>query len=202
MRDLRVRFPRPCGEQWEKMVPAGCARVCERCDKPVHDLSLHTLDEAEALLRLNPDTCVRARIGGDGAVALKPGRPGRRKADGDRRRRDHRLAGRRRAGPGQAGPSPGRYRGECRACTGIRTRVTATGADGRTYRTRVDGNNGRFRIRHLPAGTYSLTFAPSCGGSWTVENIVVGSGETMLPNVRHEDSCIFIGAAGIEENRG
>ena len=201
MRDLRVRFPRPCGEQWEKMVPAGCARVCERCDKPVHDLSLHTLDEAEALLRLNPDTCVRARIGGDGTVALKPG--GR----GDARRMVIAAA----ATIGllaAAAPALARRDRPQGAIAGnvehawYRTRVTATGTDGRTYRTRVDGNNSRFRIRHLPAGTYSLTFAPSCGDSWTVENIVVGSGETMLPDVRHEDGCIFIGALVIEENRG
>ena len=76
MRDLYVSFPRPCGEKWETMTPAGCARVCGRCDKPVHDLSEYSLEEAETLLRGDPRACVRARVGCDGSVALKPGRRG------------------------------------------------------------------------------------------------------------------------------
>ena len=58
------------------MTPSGCDRVRGRCDKVIHDLSHYALDEAEALLRRFPDTCLRARIGADGVVALRPGRRG------------------------------------------------------------------------------------------------------------------------------
>jgi hypothetical protein len=77
MPDLRVSFPKPCDETWEAMTPSGCDRVCARCDHVVHDLSQYTLAEAEALLGANPGSCVRAQIGADGAVALKPGRGGK-----------------------------------------------------------------------------------------------------------------------------
>ena len=47
MGDLRVSFPKPCDEKWQAMTPEGRARVCGRCDKAVHDLSLYSIDEAE-----------------------------------------------------------------------------------------------------------------------------------------------------------
>jgi urease beta subunit len=200
MRDLRVSFPRPCDEKWEAMTPAGCNRVCARCDRLIHDLSHYELDEAEALLRRDPDTCVRARIDADGAVALKPGRGGNARrmviaiaataglltagapAFAKRNRPDGAIAG-----------NVGSY--------GIRTRVTATGTDGRTFRTRAR-SNGRFRIRHLPAGTYTVTFVPACGDGRTVENVIVGDGETILPGVQDVGACIIIGLLRIEDGRG
>jgi hypothetical protein len=200
MRDLRVSFPRPCDEKWEGMTPAGCARVCGRCDKPVHDLSHYTVDEAEALLRGNPEVCVRARIDRDGLVALRPSRRG------DARRMVIAIA----ATAGLlAGGTPafakqdrpdGAIAGKVEDAW-LRTRVTATRTDGQTFRARVRGN-GRFRIGHLPAGTYSLTFVPSCGERWTVENVVVGAGETIVPNVQSPDGCITVGMLVIEEERG
>lgn len=200
MSDLRVTFPKPCDEPWEAMAPAGCAPVCARCDKAVHDLSLHTLDEAEALLRANPSACVRARIDGDGIVALKPGRRG------DTRRMviaAAAAAGLLAAGTpacaGQDRPA-GAIAGHVENF-GIRMRVTATGPDGQAFRARINGN-GRFRLRHLPAGTYTLTFVPSCGDSWTVENVVVGADETRVSNVQHMNNCIVVGLLEIEEARG
>jgi hypothetical protein len=174
--------------------------VCARCDKLIHDLSQYELDEAEALLRRDPDTCVRARTGADGVVALKPGRRGNARrmviavaataslltagapAFAKRDRPDGAIAG-------NVGSN------------GIRTRVTATGTDGRTFRARAR-SNGRFRIRHLPAGTYTLTFVPDCGDSRTVGNVVVGEGETILPGVQDVGACIFIGMLRIEDGRG
>jgi hypothetical protein len=201
MRDLRVRFPRPCDERWEAMTPAGCALVCGRCDKAVHDLTLHTFDEADALLRANPDACVRARIDSNGMVALKPGRRGNAKRIVIAAAATTSLL----AAGAPALARPDRPNGVIAGNVlnpWYRTHVTATGTDGRTYRRRVDPNNGRFRIRHLPAGTYSLTFVPDCGESWTVENVVVGSGETMVPNLGHENGCIVIGLLEIEDGRG
>jgi Carboxypeptidase regulatory-like domain len=200
MRDLRVSFPKPCDEKWEAMTPAGCDRVCARCDKLIHDLLHYALDEAEALLRREPDSCVRARIDADGVVALKPGRGGKARrmviaaaataglltagapALAKRDRPDGAIAG-------NVGSYP------------MRTRVTATGTDGRTFRTRVR-SDGRFRIRHLPAGTYTLTFVPDCGDDLTVENVVVRDGETILPGVQDVGACIVIGLLRIEDGKG
>jgi hypothetical protein len=200
MRDLRVSFPKPCDEKWEAMTPAGCGRVCGRCDKPVHDLSLYTLDEAEALLRRNPDTCVRASIDQEGAVALKPsGGVGARRMMIAMAATAGLLA----AGvPALARPDrPGGGIAGNVQSFGIRMRVTATGTDGQIFRTRTK-YNGRFRIRHLPAGAYTLTFVPDCGASWTVENIVVGAAETIVPDVQNENQCIVVGMLLIEEDRG
>lgn len=200
MRDLRVSFPRPCDEKWEAMTPTGCARMCGRCDKLIHDLSQYELDEAEALLRRDPDTCVRAHIDANGVVALKPGRRGNARrmviavaatagllttgapAFAERDRPDGAIAG-----------TVETY--------AIRMRVTATGTGGQTFRARVR-SNGRFRIRHVPADTYTLTFVPVCGNSWTVENVVVRDGETIVPAVQNVDGCIFIGLLRIEDGRG
>lgn len=199
MRDLRVSFPKPCDEKWEAMTPSGCDRLCARCDHLVRDLSRYTFDEAEALVRNNPGTCVRASIGADGAVALKPGGRG-----GARRMvvaaaataalltaGTPALAKRERPAGAIAGTI---------ATSGFRARVTAAGPGGQTFRARIR-SNGRFRIRHVPAGTYTLTFT-DCGGTWTVENVVVGRGETVVPDVPDREMCIVVGLLRIEEANG
>jgi hypothetical protein len=88
---------------------------------------------------------------------------------------------------------------------GIRMRVSATGMNGQTFHTRVK-DNGRFKIGHLPAGTYTLRFRPECGDSWTVENIIVRAGESVEPRVENTDKnasqCIVIGMLKIEDDRG
>ena len=199
MRDLRVSFPRPCDESWEAMTPEGRARICARCDKAVHDLASYTLDEAEALLRGNPGACVRARIRSDGSIALKSGRGNARRmviaaaataglltANAPALAKDNR--------PG------GAIAGHVKFAE-FRTRVTATDMGGRIFRTKLK-SKGQFRIRHLPAGTYSLTFKPGCGQSWTIENVVVGAGETSLPNIESPDGCITVGMLRIEKDEG
>ena len=200
MPDLRVSFPKPCDEKWEAMTPADRARVCARCDKQVHDLSLHTLDETEALLRDDPEPCVRARIGVDGAVVL------RRSPRGDVRRMV--IAAAAGAGLLTAGAPafakkdrpPGVIAGTFDSF-GIPTRISATSTNGRTFRAKVK-RNGSFTIRHLPSGTYSLTFIPDCGERVTVENVVVDAGDTMLPKVENEAGCIFIGMLRVEGAKG
>jgi hypothetical protein len=200
MPDLRVSFPRPCDEKWEAMTPAGCARICARCDKPVHDLSQYSVGEAEALMRRDSGACVRARVQRDGSLALKPSRRG------DARRMMIAVA----ASAGLLAASapamakkdrrPGAIAGKVEY-PWYRTQVVATGANGQTFRARVK-RSGNFRISHLPSGTYSITFRPDCGNSWTVENVIVGGGETIVPSTRDESSCIMVGMLRIEDVRG
>ncbi len=84
---------------------------------------------------------------------------------------------------------------------GTPTRVKATGTNGRTFRAKVK-SNGSFRITHLPSGTYSLTFVPECGERLTVESVVVGAGETILPKLEDEVGCITVGMLRIEDAEG
>jgi len=200
MPDLRVRFPKPCDEKWDAMTPAGCARICARCDTPVHDLSRYSIGEAEALLRREPGACVRALIRGDGSVALKPGRRG------DARRMVIAVAASASllvsGAPAMAKKDrpPGAIAGTIDTF-GIPMRIKATATNGRTYRSKVK-RNGSFRIRDLPSGTYSITFVPRCGDRLTIENVEVGAGETILPKVDSEVGCITVGMLRIEEARG
>lgn len=200
MPDLRVSFPKPCDETWEAMTPSGCDRVCARCDHVVHDLAEYTLHEAEALLRANPGSCVRAQIGADGEIALKPGR-------GSKKRRMV-IAAAATAGLLAAGTPayakrerfPGAISGTAEAY-GSRVRVIATGADGRTYRVKTD-TNGRFTIRNLPAGTYRLRFSPYCGEGATVENVIVRDGETVMPGPQELGGCVVVGLLRIASDQG
>jgi hypothetical protein len=200
MPDLRVSFPKPCDEPWEAMTPSGCDRICARCDHFVHDLSQHTFDEAEALLRADPGACVRARIDADGVVALRPGRRGKA---GRMVLAAAAAAGLLTAGtPALAKPDrPGGAISGNIETFGPRHRVTATDASGRVFRTWAR-RTGEFRIRHLPAGTYRLNFVSSCGDDRTIENVVVGAGETIVPPDRTGDQCIVIGLLRIGDGRG
>lgn len=200
MSDLRVSFPKPCEEKWEKMTPADRARVCARCDKAVHDLSSLSFDEAEALVRRDSEVCVRAQVQADGSVALKPSRRG-----GARRMV---IAAAASAGLlAASAPAMAKKEGPPGAIAGkviypwYRTRVVATAADGQTFQAKVK-RNGSFRIADLPDGTYSLEFRPDCGDRWKVENVVVGGGETVVPNTRSEASCIIVGMLQIVDSKG
>lgn len=199
MPDLRVSFPKPCDETWEAMTPTGCDRVCARCDHVVHDLAEYTFAEAEALLRGNPGSCVRARIGADGEIALKPGRGGKA--------RRMVIAAAATAGLLAVAPAHAREGRPSGAISGDlftfgpRHRVIATDANGQIFRAWTR-NNGRFRIRHLPPGTYRLTFVTSCGEERVIENLVVGAGETVLRADQARDDCIVIGLLRIEDNQG
>jgi hypothetical protein len=200
MGDLRVSFPKPCSEAWEEMRPAGRARLCARCDKAVHDLSRHTIAETEALLRREPETCVRASIGADGVVALKGSR-----RDGARRMvfaaavTAGLLATAERA-MARAERPQGAISGSIRMDGSI-VHVTATDAAGRSFRAKA-GMKGDYRIKHLPAGTYRLTFKPSCGSTWSVDGVVVRDAMTSVPTTEGPDGCIIVGMLRIEDSRG
>jgi hypothetical protein len=196
MADLRVSFPQPCDERWEGMAKAGCTRICSRCDTAVHDLSQYDLDEAEALLRSSADICVRAQIDADGTVALRAGQQGsgRRMVVAAAVSAALLTAGQpafaRQERPG------GAIAGHVWAA-GYRVRIEATSQSGMTFRTRVKAN-GRYHLRHLPAGTYSLRFVPACGDDWTIENVVVGAGLSNVPEGTRQGGCIVVGLLRIE----
>lgn len=202
MTDLRVSFPKPCDEPWEAMAPVGCDRICARCDKVIHDLDQYRFDEVEALLRRDPATCVRARIGSDGVVALKPGGRGRvlRVAVGVGVSAGLLSA----SAPAfaQRDPRTGTISGKVGDPNSFasRTSVVVELPDGRVRRGWV--KDGAYRINHLPAGTYTLTFYPNCGSKWTVENVVVGRGEAVVADTRDPDGCIIIGHIRIEPPLG
>ena len=198
MKDLPVRFPKPCDEKWEAMTPAGCDRVCARCDTLIHDLSHYEFDAAEALLRSGSETCVRARVGADGVVALKPGRGMRRMvvAAGA-------LAGLLAAAQpaaAQQDRSGGAIVGRV-IFPGFPTRVTATGQDGKTFRSHVRPN-GEYRFKRVPADTYTLTFEPDCGDSWVVENVVVRNDIVLAPETEAENQCIVVGMLLVDDGKG
>jgi len=183
------------------MAPAGCGRVCASCATTVHDLSGYSIDDVEALLRRDPAPCVRACVGADGAVALKPGRGGsaRRMVASIGVSIGLLAAG----GPALAGDRRPQGIIEGRIANAMfRTMVTVTGPDGRHRRARVRGN-GRYRISHLAAGTYTLTFVPDCGDSWTISGVDVLDGQrTGVPASRGEGGCIVVGLLRIDTNQG
>lgn len=201
MPDLHVSFPNPCDAAWEAMTPSGCDRVCARCDHVVHDLAEYTIDQAEALLRARPGSCVRAQIGADGTVVLKPGRGG--KARRMVVAAAAAVAVMTAATPALArqGRPTGAIAGRVAFCA-FDMRVVATSADGHTFRggLRYDG---RFRIKHLPAGTYRLSFESRRrgGDGYVFENVVVRDGETSQPNLDNGEQCVVVGLLTIEDTR-
>ena len=197
MNDLRVSFPKPCSETWDRMRPDGCNRHCARCDKTIHDLAHLTLNQAEALLRSGEGVCVRARIDADGLVGLK--------ADG--KRNSHRmitlgvcaslfsLNGQAIAG---ARPPRGMIAGTVETVS-WKVVVTATGEDGKKYRTRVR-SDGRYKIKNLPYGTYALEFSPDCGDSWKGGQVVVQNSEITVERNKDPNQCIVIGMIEIGDH--
>ena len=199
MRDVEVSFPKPCSEQWESMAPSGCNRLCARCDTVVHDLSVLTFDEAQALVRREPDACVRATINARGEVALKSSGVSVRQMV---------IA---------LGASVGLFAGGAPVAAAERhdrasiagtlttsdwnTRVTATSAEGKSYRTRVK-QSGKYRLKRLPPGTYSLTFVPSCGDPWSVDAIKVADNQPLTLDATDPNPCIVVGAIRIETDAG
>jgi hypothetical protein len=70
MKRDEARIATPCGADWKAMRPRGNARLCESCNKVVHDLSARSEAEARALLRTQPSEglCIRYLHDADGNV--------------------------------------------------------------------------------------------------------------------------------------
>lgn len=197
MSDLRISFPEPCGESWDAMQPAGCDRICATCSETVHDLAKLTVQEAEALLREPGKHCVRAQVGPDGALSLRPGPSGR----------SRRILVAVSASVGlfasacetvpSAEVATGAIFGTVGRFSGV-TYVRAVSADGRERRTRVRAD-GSYRLERLPYGTYSLRFTGTCG-TWEGEPITLLEREHSVDETADAPECIVIGMARLEDD--
>lgn len=194
MSDLKVTFPKPCDQPWEAMAPRGCNRHCAACDTIIYDLEHMTADEAEALLEGGTEACVRARVGPDGVVALKPSNhgPARRL-----------LAA--------AGVSLALATAACQTVPDAsepRYRITGkfpdkqqfyqaelTSPDGTKWPKRRQPGTGRFIFDNLAPGTYTLTTMDNCGHRQEVRTITIGAESADVGKIAPEfnDSCVIVG---------
>ena len=198
MSDLRISFPDPCGESWDAMQPSGCDRICATCSETVHDLTKLTVDEAEALLREPGKHCVRAQVGPDGALSLRPGPSGRSR---------RMLVA--------VSASVGLFASACEtvpsaaAPTGaivgtvvpysLVTSVRAVSDDGRVRQARVRAD-GSYRFERLPYGTYALRFIGMCE-TWEGEPVTLRERELSVDAPADMQDCIIIGMAKVEDDR-
>lgn len=201
MKDLRVTFPGPCNEKWEAMAPAGCNRICGRCHMTIFDLSEYDVEQAEALLRTGDRVCVRARLDAEGAVQLKPDPSGnaRRMMLAMGASAAMLMIG------GQAAAKEKEPRGAISGTVDtswpFNLTIMAKGDDGREYRGKVK-RDGRYKIRNLPPGTYSLEVSGGCGDPWNSGKVTVRERETALHNSTDPNDCIIVGMIEIEQNDG
>lgn len=193
MLDLEVEFPKPCDEPWEAMAPRGCNRHCASCDKIIHDLSALTFDEAAALLEREDEVCVRAKVGGDGAIELKP----------DARRTARRLVT-------AAGASFALATAACQTVPqesepryqisgkfldiDLYNEAELTSTDGRQWPKRREPGKGRFVFADLPPGVYTLTTLDICGERLEVETITITDAPVEVTLGYPPSSCIIVGA--------
>jgi hypothetical protein len=206
MSDLPVKFPEPCAEKWEEMLPTGCNRFCASCNKTIYDLSQYSFDEAETLLHSNDKLCVRAELDLDGSIKLKA----KSKISVNRMVAAVSVTAGLLTLSGQAAAA--KYRAEGIIAGKIdssynKTKVVAIGSNGKKYRakTRVDGT---YEIKRLPPDTYKIEFASNCGYpneayQWVGETVVVREKEVTTSNSKDEYECpIIVGMIEIVEVHG
>jgi hypothetical protein len=202
MADLEVSFPKPCNEPWDAMSPRGCNRHCAACDTVIHDLELLTLEEAERLLGSADEVCVRAKVGPDGVVALKPSSVSNRlrlvaaataslalataacQTVPDTAERRYQITGK--------FPWKDQY---------YQAELTST--DGRKWPGRREPGTGRFIFDHLVPGVYVLSTLGDCGTRQIVETITIDAASVDLGRTAPEpdDSCIIVGVMTPAEPR-
>jgi hypothetical protein len=200
MNDLRVSFPAPCTEEWEDMAPRQCGRFCDRCDKVILDLADLTADQVDAVFRSRSQVCVRAQVGSDGVLKLKPDgkRSGRRMVTaigasvGLLTMNGHALA----ADKESRGAIAGEVLGSCAGS------VTATAADGRAYGAKI-GSNSRYKVKRLPDGSYDVKFHSGCGGKpWSGGQVIVENRKATVLNTTDPNGYILIGMLKVEDTNG
>lgn len=190
--DLRGRFPRPCDAVWEDMRPDGCDRFCARCDRTVHDLSQLDIDEVQALVRRDPESCVRAIIQPDGAVRLRVAEAGQARRLMVATTAAVAMLAAGAPALAESATATGSIAGKVSLPVG-RTEIAVTDADGRVYRGRVKGD-GRYRVRRLPPGTYTVTFTSDCGDPWTLAPpVIVTADKTAQADSQDRSGCIVVG---------
>ena len=201
-KDLRVKFPQPCSEQWDAMRREGCNRFCDQCEKTIFDLENFTLAQTEALLRSGEEICVRAKLGEGGAIMLKP----------DPARATRRMVAAIGASVGllalssQPAMAKGRTDGTIAGnvlTNSWNTTVIATATDGKQYKAKAK-RNGRYKIKHVPPGTYDIAYSADCEGDWKGGKVDVQADATATVSgvATPEDMCIIVGQLVIEKQHG
>lgn len=197
MRDLRVAFPVPCAERWEEMSPRGCNRHCASCDKVIHDLSAMTIEETEALLRVDPEPCVRARVGRDGSVETKTSAGARLMAVAVGSSLSLATAACQTADFPPRASIVGKVQDSA-----VDVRITARGKDGSKRSTKAK-SDGSFELKGLHYGVYSLTITDLCGEKTKIESFIVRESMVDAGKIVWEDDCIIIGVmVANPESRG
>lgn len=180
------------------MQPSGCDRICATCSETVHDLAKLTVQEAETLLREPGKHCVRAEVGSDGALNLRPGTSGR----------SRRMLVAVSASVGlfasacETVPSTAAPTGTITGTVGrfsTATSVRAVSADGRRRQTKVRAD-GSYRLERLPYGTYLLSFIDSCG-TLEGERITLREPEHSVEVPADVLECVIVGMAKVEDER-
>jgi hypothetical protein len=171
MPDIKVEFPNPCSEPWEDMAPRGCHRHCAACDKVILDLAALSIDEAEALLNAADKVYVRAQIGPDGVVAIKPA------ARPDARRMMAVMGGSLALATAacQTVPSERTSRfaisGEISPIFAQMLELRAS--DGKKQRKTHKHGTSQYVFGNLKPGTYTLLIRESCGIERRVETVTI-----------------------------
>ncbi|WP_432770437.1 MAG: carboxypeptidase regulatory-like domain-containing protein [Sphingopyxis sp.] len=202
MKDLRVSFPEPCAEKWDAMAPAGCNRACGRCETTVFDLSEYDVDQVETLLATGGRVCVRAHVDAGGGVRLKSPSSGnaRRVVLAMGASAAMLMTGGQAAAVDERQPG-GAIAGTIDTSWPFNMTITAKGDDGREYRGKVK-KNGRYKIKKLPPGTYSLDVQGGCGDPWSSGKVTVREREAVQHNATDPNDCIIVGMIEIQQNDG
>ena len=169
MTDTHIEFPEPCHEDWDAMHPLGRARHCDNCDKPVHDLTQYTPEEADAVIQgAGGPACLRAQIAADGRVLTKPSRMGKLLMAAVVAPAIYIALA---AAGAAADPTTGAISGTLTVAHA--TPVTVTAVAGGVRRSAEVGANGAYRLDQLPPGSYRLEFTIRKAVWWAVDRVAV-----------------------------
>ena len=195
MADTEIWFAAPCHEDWEAMHADGHAdghadsraRLCDACDKKVHDLSHYTPEEADTLLLGDPEpACIRATILPDGSVATLPGRKGKLLMAAI-------VTPALLFATASAATSPrtGAIVGSVSAAgTAVRVTVEAPGL----RRSAAIDDQGAYRFDGLPPGEYRLVFSSAISRRWTIARVAVRANHVTVRNSYDPALPVFVTA--------
>jgi hypothetical protein len=190
MSDIRVAFPKPCDEPWDKMEAQGCHRRCDVCDQTIFDLEKLTIDEAEALLARGTDACVRARIGPDGNVALEESANGSNRALKATLGAAASLALAACATTASDSVETPRFTLEGSLDSWRSKELLFLEGAGRRYKVRTRDDQS-FRFENVEAGTYRLSAKSFCGEKEEIGTFSVYEGDLDVGKVFYEDHCVI-----------